>query len=88
MRLTDLVEEKNRAFNTDTDDDTQSEDIIEDLQTLLSSAQKYENVQAVQQVEYMTQRIAIDKKAHRSDLRRFGQAFGQFRSLLMRKVSH
>ncbi|KAI3327331.1 ankyrin [Xylariaceae sp. AK1471] len=78
-RLGDLVKEKNRTFDTYADNDTEAEDIIRDLQVLLSSVRKYDNsIQQVHQVSSISQHIRVDNKALRSELRRFEQAFGQF----------
>ncbi|TGJ81434.1 hypothetical protein E0Z10_g7345 [Xylaria hypoxylon] len=76
-RLCCLVKEKNRTFDTDAEDNTQAEDIIEDLQMLLDSAQRYETT-----VSSTIAHRSINRKLLRSDLRRFGQAFGQFKLLV------
>ncbi|KAI0101384.1 ankyrin repeat-containing domain protein [Nemania sp. FL0031] len=77
-RLCSLVQEKNRTFDTNAEDDTQAEDIIEDLQILVGSTQKYLDTTPPTQLS-TANHTTIDKKAARSDLRRFGQAFGQFK---------
>ncbi|RWA07939.1 hypothetical protein EKO27_g7150 [Xylaria grammica] len=76
-RLCRLIKEKDQSFDTNEEDNTQAEDIIEDLQTLVGSAQRYGNT-----TSSIVKKGATDKRDLRSDLRRFSQSFGQFKLLL------
>ncbi|KAF2963472.1 hypothetical protein GQX73_g10101 [Xylaria multiplex] len=64
-RLCSLIKVDAKSFDTDVDCDTEAEDIIEDLQNLIRSAQRH-----VKGREGNVER--------RSDLRRFDKAFGQY----------
>ncbi|KAI1120087.1 ankyrin repeat-containing domain protein [Nemania abortiva] len=77
-RLCCLVKEKNLSFDTNAEDHVQAEEIIEDLQMLVSSAQKYGNTDLPIRLSTSKQ-STVGNKAVRSDLRRFCQAFGQFK---------
>ncbi|TRX93617.1 hypothetical protein FHL15_005589 [Xylaria flabelliformis] len=68
-RLCSLIEEKDRSFNTDADDDPQAEGIINDMQSMIRSAQDYAEAKQ-------------GKTGLYSDLRRFDKAFGQVKLLL------
>ncbi|KAI0412920.1 ankyrin repeat-containing domain protein [Xylaria grammica] len=76
-RLCRLIKEKDQSFDTNEEDNTQAEDIIEDLQTLVGSAQRYGNT-----ASSIIKKGATNKRDLRSDLRRFSQSFGQFKLLI------
>ncbi|KAJ3580067.1 hypothetical protein NPX13_g492 [Xylaria arbuscula] len=64
-RLCDLIEMKDRSFDTDGDYDPQAENILDDLQDLIRSAKAYCQDGTI-------------KDEVRSNLRRFSQGFGQY----------
>ncbi|KAI0551201.1 ankyrin [Xylaria curta] len=68
-RLCSLIEEKEQSFNTDADDDPQAEGIINDMQSMIRSAQEYAEAEQ-------------GKTGLYSDLRRFDKAFGQVKLFL------
>ncbi|KAI0856822.1 ankyrin [Xylaria cubensis] len=69
IRLCSLIDEKERSFNTDEDDDPQAEGIINDMQSMIRSAQDYAEAKQ-------------GKTGLYSDLRRFDKAFGQVKLFL------
>ncbi|KAI1278884.1 ankyrin [Xylaria sp. FL0933] len=69
-RLCDLIKLKNQTYNVHEEYDSVAEDIIEDLQTLLSLARRY---------GYTANKAhEVDPAVLRSEVRRFNQAFAQF----------
>ncbi|KAI3340872.1 hypothetical protein F4824DRAFT_516118 [Ustulina deusta] len=71
MRLCDLIKLKNRTFDVHEECDSEAEDIIEDLQTLLNLARRHGNT--------VQRGFEVSASVLRSEFRRFNQAFGQFR---------
>ncbi|KAI0975810.1 ankyrin [Xylaria arbuscula] len=68
-RLCDLVKLKNRTFDVHEEYDSEAEDIIEDLQTLLSQTRRYGD---------LSKTAPVSPVVLRREMRRFNQAFGQF----------
>ncbi|KAI1351276.1 hypothetical protein F5Y01DRAFT_325417 [Xylaria sp. FL0043] len=70
-RLCDLIKLKNQMYNVHEVYDSDAEDIIEDLQTLLLLARRYGNTP--------NKAHEADPAVLHSEIRRFNQAFAQFR---------
>ncbi|KAI0805511.1 ankyrin [Xylaria sp. FL0064] len=70
-RLCDLIKLKNQTYNVHEEYDSEAEDIIEDLQTLLLLARRYGNTP--------NKAHEVDPAVLRSEIRRFNLAFAQFR---------
>ncbi|KAI1300453.1 hypothetical protein F5Y03DRAFT_228573 [Xylaria venustula] len=69
-RLCHLVRLKNRTFDIHEEYDSEAEDIIEDLQTLLDQIRRYSD---------LSKEAPVSRGLLRREIRRFNQAFGQFR---------
>ncbi|TRX90016.1 hypothetical protein FHL15_009117 [Xylaria flabelliformis] len=77
-RLCGLVKEKSTTFDRDAEEDTQVEDITEDLWILVDSVQKHGIVATSPTHEISSTGIysSLDQKSFRSNLMRFRQSFG------------
>ncbi|KAI0552308.1 ankyrin repeat-containing domain protein [Xylaria curta] len=83
-RLCGLVKEKSTTFDRDAEEDTQAEDITEDLWILVDSVQKHGNATAspTHEVPSTGTHSSLNRKALRSNLMRFRQSFGHCKILL------
>ncbi|KAI1738138.1 ankyrin [Xylaria scruposa] len=81
-RLCGLVKEKNVVF--DAEEDTQAEDIAEDLWILVDSVQKQgdSTTSPTHEVTSTGTYSSLDQKAFRSNLMRFRQSFGHYKILV------
>ncbi|KAI0857819.1 ankyrin repeat-containing domain protein [Xylaria cubensis] len=88
-RLCGFVKEKSTTFDRDAEEDTQAEDITEDLWILIDSVQRHGNVATslTHEVSSTGTYSSLDQKTLRSNLMRFRQSFGHCKILVNQETS-